>query len=81
MTQVQKLELVLYSSRQVQMDYEFEVEVIDEQTGLVEETINLPVGEYVVYQNYDLDEVGKIRRFIEDPNTSFNRLLRLAKQE
>ena len=80
MTQAEKLEVALQRSEEAQMDQAFPVEVIDSKTGLVEETIALPAGTYYLYSNLDLLNTNRLRKFVEDPNCSMNRLLRLPER-
>ena len=81
MTQAEKLGLALQAPQTIQMNRTFKVEVIDEQTGLITEIIYLPPGYYAVYWNLDLSDPKQLQRFVEDPNTSLNRLLRLPEGE
>lgn len=76
----EQLAAVLKPSEDLVFTQAFSVEVIDEKTGLVEATITLGAGTYSVYDNFDLAEVGIIRHFVEDPDTSYNRLLRLPER-
>jgi hypothetical protein len=80
MTATEKLVAVLQPAQDLVFDQSFSVELIDEKTGLVEVTLTLPAGTYLIYNNFDMDELGAIRHFVEDPNPSFNRLLRLPTQ-
>ncbi|MBU1202824.1 hypothetical protein KKH39_02150 [Patescibacteria group bacterium] len=76
MTQAEKFQSILADPKTIVLDTNTSVEVIDPITGQVQEIIILPAGSYTLYFNYDLDQIGEIRSFVEDPSI-FNRLLRL----
>jgi hypothetical protein len=76
----EQLVTVLKAAENLVFEQTFSVEVIDEKTGLVESTITMAAGTYLVYDNFDLAQAGIIRRFVEDPNPSFNHLLRLPER-
>lgn len=76
----EQLAAVLKPSENLVFTQAFSVEIIDEKTGLVETTITMAAGTYLVYDNFDLAEVGIIKRFVVDPNASYNRLLRLPER-
>lgn len=80
MSPSEQLAAVLKPAKDLVFDQAFSVEVIDEKTGLVEATITMAAGAYLVYDNFDLAQAGVIRRFVEDPNPSFNHLLRLPER-